>query len=78
MQARVEVEPHLEIEWQAFWLLSSERQIGMGLGPIGWSAIDRYAERNGIDGSDELDRFHRLIRAMDAAFLAHAAAGNEK
>lgn len=42
----------------------------MGLGPVPWSAIDRYAERHGIDDPDEYERFVRLIRTLDAAFLA--------
>jgi hypothetical protein len=37
------------------------------MGPIPWSAIDRFAMRYAI-ASDEFDRFCDLIQAMDAAF----------
>ncbi|WP_371346465.1 hypothetical protein [Ancylobacter sp. IITR112] len=56
--------------WNAFWALSTDRQIGFGgVGPIQFSSVDRYAIRYGIDGIDEFDRFTSLIRAMDSAFL---------
>lgn len=66
-------EPHLFFEWEAFYSLSNDRQIGMGIGPIPWSAIDRYARRFGIDGADEFDAFAFLIRSMDGAFLRREA-----
>jgi hypothetical protein len=52
----------------AFWELSSDRQIGMSAGPIPYTAIDRWAHRNGVEPED----FHVLltvIRAMDAEWL---------
>lgn len=61
--------PHLQFHYVAFWELSTDRQIGFGIGPLPWSAIDRYAGRFGIDDPDEFDRFKRLMRAMDRAFL---------
>lgn len=33
-------------------------------------AIDRYAERYGISGVDEFERFQILLRRMDDAYLA--------
>lgn len=44
----------------------------MSVGPIPWSSIDRYAARFGFDAADEFERFAKLIRMMDGAFLAHA------
>lgn len=44
--------------------------MGMGIGPVAWTAVDRYAERYGVDDPDEYDRFVRLMRAMDMAFLS--------
>jgi len=57
-----------EEAWEAFWALSSSRNVGMGPGGIPFLAIDRYAERYEID---DFERFHRLVQAMDAAYLGH-------
>lgn len=60
---------HLRAERVAFSDLSTERQIGMGLGPIPRSKIIEYgAAELGLDG-DELDRFCRVIRRVDADYL---------
>jgi hypothetical protein len=37
-------------------------------GAIPWRSIDAYAARYGLVG-DDFDRFARVIRAMDAAYL---------
>jgi hypothetical protein len=55
--------------WDAFWVLSADRQVGMAVGAIPWSVIDRYAERNGIE---DFETFHTLLRAMDNVYLTHA------
>lgn len=61
---------HLQFAWGAFWALSNDRQIGFGvLGPISFSAIDQYARRYGVTGTDEFDRLAALVRAMDGAWL---------
>ena len=61
---------HLQFAWGAFWALSNDRQIGFGvLGPISFSAIDRYARRYGVVGTDDFDRLATLVRAMDGAWL---------
>jgi hypothetical protein len=72
-----EIEEHLVFVWNAFWAISSDRPIGAmgGIGSIPFAAIDRYASRYGIDGRDEFDRFHTLIKRLDAVFIATA---NEK
>lgn len=57
----------------AFWKLSTCRQIGMNcLGPIPWDAIDRFARKNEF-ASDEIeyDSFVSVIQALDNAFLEH-------
>lgn len=57
-------------EWlAAFHELSTERQIGMGVGPIPGSAI-----RGWPVAEDERELFHRCIRAMDGEYLSHARA----
>lgn len=58
--------PDLERIRGAFHELSTCRQIGMALGPIPWTAIDRYAERHGIG---DFEQFATLVRACDAAYL---------
>lgn len=48
-----------------------------GVGPIPWSSVDRYAERARLNDA-ERDEFLRLIEAMDAVYLEHAAAETRK
>jgi hypothetical protein len=57
-------------EWDAFAALSTDRPVGLDRGAIPWSSIDRYARRFGIEG-DAFERFARLIRSMDAAYLSY-------
>lgn len=68
--SRVDPFPHLMFEWEAFGALSTDRPVGLDRGAIPWSSIDRFARRYAID-DDAFDRFARLIRAMDAAYLAY-------
>lgn len=55
--------------YAAFWELSSDRQIGMGEGPIQYSSIRLYT--SGWP-ADEVAMFTRCIRAMDGVYLDHA------
>jgi hypothetical protein len=57
----------------SFWRLNGERQIGMGVGPIPFSAIDRYAQRYGITDLDRFDRFLLIIKALDSEYLRISA-----
>jgi hypothetical protein len=44
--------------------------MGFGaLGPIPWTAVDRFAERREIMDEVEYDDFEHAIRAMDEEFL---------
>lgn len=52
------------------WSTAANSQVVVDRGPIPWPAIDRFAERFGID-HDEFERFAALIRAMDDAYLAY-------
>jgi hypothetical protein len=65
---RPRLHPALQIYWDAFWELSADRQIGMAIGRIPFTAIDRYAVRYGIEEVDEFDTFRNVIRSMDAEF----------
>jgi hypothetical protein len=45
-----EIHMGLEAYYEAFMDLSTSRGVGMALGPIPWTAVDRYAERHGYTG----------------------------
>lgn len=70
--------PGLAFYYKAFADLSSCRNMGMsGGGPIPYTAISEYAERNHMDDED----FHTLltfIRTMDVAYLEHVASKKPK
>ncbi len=62
--------------WRAFDALSSCRPVGMGIGPIPWTAIDAYATRFGLAGNDlvsrlDFDVFQRIINQLDSHWLEH-------
>lgn len=59
--------------WNAFWELSTERQVGFGVGEIPFRAIVTYADRYGVHDLDAFDEFRALIRAMDDVFLTKVA-----
>jgi hypothetical protein len=40
----------------------------MGVGPIPWSAVERYAKVNELD-DEETEDLHYLIQRMDSEFL---------
>lgn len=66
--------PGLDLYMDAFVELSTCRSyIGMNgtAGPIPYLAIDRYAERIGLDDPDEFEYFLGLVRRLDDAFLKH-------
>lgn len=50
----------------------------MGVGPIPFTSIDRYAARYGIVAVDDFDAFRELIRAMDDAYLEWSAKRRDK
>ncbi len=65
-------QPEIEIQnvfyWEAFWDLGSERQVGMGVGPIPNSAMQAFADREGL-GADQFEFFRGVIRAVDKDYL---------
>jgi len=65
---RPRLHPEYQIYWDAFWELSSDRQVGMAIGRIPFTAIDCYARRYGFEEIDEFDRFVSVMRAMDSEF----------
>ncbi|WP_425454224.1 hypothetical protein [Pelagibacterium sediminicola] len=62
--------PGAESWFQTFFELGTDRQIGMGLGPIPAASIDRHVA--GWPGADA-QAFRQAIRAMDALYLKHHA-----
>ena len=73
IERRPEIEPYLRFVWDAFWELSGDRALSFGgAGAIPFSSIDRYAQRYGIDDTDQFSRFSHLIRQLDAKYLAKA------
>ena len=58
----------LELWYRAFNQLSTCRQVGMGMGPIPWTAIHLYAEINEFVGTQREDLF-QFIAALDKYFL---------
>jgi hypothetical protein len=80
LKRRPELRPYLTSIWNAFLALSGDRQVGAAgsVQRIPFTAIDRYAERYGIDNGDEFERFHALMSRLDAAYLQWAATKMEK
>lgn len=66
--ARPKLSRALTFYLEAFWDMSTDRQIGMGEGPIPFSAIDRLAVRLGLDPG-AFQRLKSLIRTMDHEYL---------
>lgn len=52
--------------WRAFDALITCRSVGMAEGPIPWTAVDRYAQRYGIDG-DAFEMLSAWVRIMERA-----------
>lgn len=65
-----EVDEYLSFYWDAWNDLKNDRQIdgAGGCSPIFYTALSQYARDKGLVGSD-LDRFVKLLRAMDQEYL---------
>lgn len=66
--------------WEAFVELTSCRQMGMSVGPIPWTAIQKYAEAHQLtDGETWL--LHGVVQHLDEIFITHhieKTSGNSK
>ena len=63
--------PGLDIYFEAFYDLGSERINGMSVGEIPWRAAWFYArERLGMD-EEEASRFWFLVKQMDIVYINH-------
>ncbi|MFZ1074804.1 MAG: hypothetical protein WAN50_00290 [Minisyncoccia bacterium] len=67
---------HLLFYYDAFWELDSERQIGMGVGPIPWSSIMLYASFCCLD-EFQTEQLLYFIRAMDKVYLQYHSDKNK-
>jgi len=65
-------QPELDVEMlsflEAFRELGSERQLGMSIGPIPYSHIQRYANDLGLYG-DAHERFCAILALVDVGYL---------
>jgi hypothetical protein len=66
-------------EWvfEAFTDLTTCRSIGMGIGPIPWTAVQTYVETMGLCPYDAFF-FHAMIKEMDNQFIKFTAERNRK
>ncbi|GLK86690.1 hypothetical protein GCM10017653_47600 [Ancylobacter defluvii] len=56
--------------WGAFFDLRDDRPMMMGaIGRITFMAIEKWGERHGVIGVDQLDRLVTLVRAMDDQWI---------
>ncbi|GHC79365.1 phage tail assembly chaperone [Limoniibacter endophyticus] len=55
----------------AFWELSTDRQLSMGVGPIPLASIDNWIGHNDLDEVDG-ECFKYAVREMDKAYLEYA------
>lgn len=62
----------LELYWKAFSDLSSDREIGMGIGPVPWRAIHEWGLRHNIVG-DDFERLVLMVRGLDAVYIEKQA-----
>lgn len=73
---RPEIEEGDQYLWRAFIDLGTERQMGMGLGPIPRSVAQAYAADLNIEG-DRFDRFWSIISMIDNEYLKLANASDK-
>lgn len=74
---RPELERGLNFVFEAFWDLNTCRDVGMGVGPIPWTASYQYGLAHGLD-RDMLLVFPRIIMRMDQAYLDWTAQEMER
>ena len=66
-----ELQPGLEVFYDAFWTLDSCRlSTGFGGGRIPWTAVDRYCTRHEFEGDQRVD-MEDHIQSLDIAFLTY-------
>lgn len=72
-----ELMPGLELYYEAFTELSNTRPITQGgLGAIPWTAINEWAKRYDIEGSD-FERLATYVRSLDAEYIKYVSKKNK-
>jgi hypothetical protein len=66
-------DPLAGLGYLAFAHLGSERQIGMGAGPIPWSKVRDWALDRGLDTPDERDDLFAVVSHLDGIWQRHVA-----
>lgn len=66
----------MQVYLDALYALQGERQLALGLsgviyGRIPFRAIERFADRYGIDDLDDFDLLRRIVEALDAEEVKH-------
>jgi hypothetical protein len=63
-----------EFFMEAFWTLDKERNLSWDVGPIPFTAIDRFADRYGFKDPDDFGFLLLAIQTLDARFRDKVAA----
>lgn len=72
--AALEEEPvvwaHLDLIYEAFWVMNLERPVGFGLGFIPLTSILAYLDLLGILGQADRLYWFKMFRALDVEYLS--------
>jgi hypothetical protein len=77
MSERVEIFPDLAMYYRAFTLLSTSRQMSMGLGYISYLTVTDYLNEERIIYGYERDEYRRWIRKIDGIYVSLQNKKNE-
>lgn len=71
LQLKPTLLPHLQEDWDTFWLLSGSRSIAGfgGCGPIPMSEVVAYFQLKAVRDQQERERTLQLLLIMDREFL---------
>lgn len=67
---RPDIELHLGLLWEAFSELSTERQFGMGVGPIPRSKIKDYLTQELDLSGDAYEHAYAVMRRVDGEYVS--------
>lgn len=62
--------PGLELYYIAFNDLEASRDVGMGIGPLWWSTIQEWCEKNELD-QEQTEACHIHLKQMDTAYIKY-------
>ncbi len=72
LDAPVLEDPYQHRVLDAFWKLSTCREVGMAVGPIPWADMNTFARVHQFDADQvEYDTFMQLIIEMDKTFIEY-------